>query len=149
MKNRYLNSLAIIAIALFSFGCDGTNPTPDADPTALELQLEALMNNNNSWGLTSGTVTKDGFDVTNQFDGFELNIKEFTYTTQNSLDTAWPGSGNWEFVGENPNKIERSDGVEITVNITGSNLSLSYTVTNVGGKGNGIDGNYVFTLTSN
>ncbi len=148
MKNRHIIQLALIALIAFNFGCE-TKTVDPTDPTDLELQLEALMNNNTAWGLNGGSVVKDGFDVTSQFDGFALSIGEFTYTTQNSLDTAWPSSGNWEFVNDNPNKILRSDGVEITVNITGSKLILSYTVSNIGGKTSGINGNYEFTLTSN
>ncbi len=148
MKNRHIIHLVLIALTAFSFGCE-TKTVDPTDPTALELQLEALMNNNTSWGLNGGSVVKDGFDVTNQFDGFALHIGDFTYTTQNSLNTAWPSSGNWEFENDNPNKILRSDGVEIIVNITASKLILSYTVSNIGGKTSGINGNYEFTLTSN
>jgi len=148
MKNRHIISLLLITLLAFSFGCKPKTVNP-TDPTALKLQLEALMNNNTAWGLTGGTVVKDGFDVTSQFDGFSLSIGNFTYTTQNGLDTAWPSAGNWEFVNDNPNKILRSDGVEITANITASKLILSYTVSNIGGKASGINGNYEFTLTSN
>jgi hypothetical protein len=148
MKNYNIN-LVFIAIALLSIGSyKKKTVTPDT-PTELELQLEALMNNNSSWGLTNGSVIKDGYDVTSQFSGFTLNIGEFTYTTSNGLDTAWPSSGNWEFSNNNPNKVLRSDGVLIDVTLTNGQLTLSFTVANLGGKTSGINGNYEFTLTSN
>ena len=148
MNNKHIISLVLIGLIAFSFGCEPKTVDP-AKSTDLELQLEALMNNNTAWGLNGGTVVKDGFDVSSQFDGFALSIGEFTYTSQNSLNTAWPSAGSWEFINDNPNKILRSDGVEITVNITASKLVLSYTVSNIGGKASGINGNYEFTLTSN
>lgn len=149
MKNRYINLIALIAIVAFSFSCGGDTVDP-VNPSATELQLKSLMNDNASWSVGGGSVVKDGYNVTNQFDGFTIAIGEFTFTTQNGLETAWPSTGTWEFINDNPNKILRSDGVEIEVNIINNDLILTFNVTGIsGGRVKGIDGNYTFTLSSN
>ena len=149
MKNKYINYLILIIIATFSYGCKGTTVDP-TEPTTLELQLEALINNNVSWAVSGGSVVKDGYNVSSQFEGFSLSFGEFTYSTQNGLATAWPSAGIWEFVNDNPNKIIRNDGVEIDVSLINNDLVLSFNVTGVtGGRIKGIDGNYIFTLSSN
>jgi hypothetical protein len=149
MKNKYLIYLALFTITIISVSCKDKNTDPD--PTELEIQLEALMNNNSSWGLNGGSVIKDGYDVSSQFDGFILSIGEFTYATENGLTTAWPTQGTWQFVNENPNKIKRDDGVDVDVTVANNQLTLTFTVTDIGGRGNGIDGvyKYKFNLTSN
>lgn len=147
MKNKYLLYFILSSISVINVGCK--DKITNLEPTALELQITALMNNNSSWGLNGGTVMKDGYEVTSQFDGFVLMIGEFTYTTQNALSTAWPASGTWQFVNENPNKVERGDGVEIDINIANNQLTLKYSVTDIGGKVKGINGVYQFNLTSN
>ena len=149
MKTSYITYLLFIALAIVTFNCKTKTADPDPEPTALELQLESLMNNNTSWGLTGGSVLKDGYDVTSQFSGFTLNIGEFTYTTENGLLTAWPSTGTWQFVNDNPNKVIRGDGVEIDVAIANNQLTLTFSVTGIGGRVKGINGTYTFTLTSN
>jgi len=149
MTNKFIIYLTIIiSTALITQGCKPKSVEPK-EKTALELQLEALMNNGTSWGLNGGTVMKDDYDVTSQFAGFTLTIGEFTYTTQNALATTWPSTGTWQFVNDNPSKVVRDDGIEIDVTPSNGQLKLSFSVTNLGGKITGINGIYEFFLTSN
>jgi len=143
MKNKFI-LYSFLLVFLF-IGCKKPSPTPDL----LQIQLENLKNKNMSWGLVGGSVIKDNYDVTSQFSGFTLTIGEYTYITQNSIASAWPTSGTWQFVNDNPNLVVREDGVEIDVAIANNQLTLSFTVSGIGGRVSGIDGNYVFTLTSN
>ena len=145
MKNRFLIYSFLIVVILT--GCK--KPTPDPTPDPLKIQLENLKNANVSWGIVGGSVVKDGYDVSSQFTGFTLTIGEFTYTTQNSLASAWASSGSWQFNANNPNKIVRDDGVLVEVNLINNVLILTFYVSNIGGRSNGINGNYTFTLTSN
>lgn len=142
--------MALISLSILT-GCPGPEPTPDPDPgpDPKDEQLLALKNNGNSWVISGGGVVKDGYDVTDQFTGFKLDIGEYTYNTQNSLSTAWPSSGNWEFNNGNINSIKRSDGVIISVSFSGSNLSLTFTASgSSGGRIEGLAGDYIFNLVS-
>ncbi len=141
---------ALISLLVLS-GCPGPDPTPDPDPgpDPKDAQLSALKNGGSSWVLSSGGVVKDGFDVSNQFTGFKLNIGEYTYSIQNSLETAWPDSGSWGFNNDNINSIKRDDGVVLSVILGGGNLTLSFTAAgSTGGRIEGLSGDYVFNLVS-
>ena len=142
MKSRSIIYLMIIAYIFVYTGCK--NKTEDPDP--LEVQLEKLMNGNSNWGL--GSVEKDGYDVTADFEGFTLKVGQYTYTTQNSLPTAWPASGTWQFSNNDPNKVLRDENTIVDVNLTATQLVLTFSVSglNTGGRTAGIDGQYVFTL---
>lgn len=131
-------------LAAFNMGCKSKSVDPE--PTDLDKKMEALGNNNVAWTLTGGSVEKDGFDVSSQFDGFTLAFGEFTYETENGLSSAWPAKGTWSFISDNPNKLKRDDGVEMDATISGTVLTLKFNVTNVGGRGAGIDGAYTFIL---
>ena len=142
-----LISISLISL-MATMGCAGGSP--NSAPTATELQLEALKNSGKIWVLGNAAVTKDGFDVSSQFEGFTLKIGEFTYETTNSLASAWASSGQWEFNDNNPNSILRDDGVVIGVVLNGSSLQLNFRVdvSNTGGKISSIDGEYQFNLVS-
>lgn len=147
-KHKKMNTkyIAYIAIIVFSFNCKGNKIDP-VEPTDIELQLASLQNDNKPWSITSGSVTKDGYDVSSQFNGFVLTVGEFTYSTQNGLNSAWPSAGTWEFSNNDPNKIMRDDGVLMNVEFVDNNLILTFSATNVGGRVKGIDGEYEFILS--
>ena len=146
MKNRNIINILFLLIATFSLGCGDRGVDP-GEPTALEIQLELLKNNNKSWSTTSGSVIKDGYDVSSQFSGFALKVDNFTYTTTNGLDSAWPRSGTWEFSNNNPNKIIRDDGVLMDINLLNNELALTFNVSGINGRVKGIDGEYTFILS--
>lgn len=148
MKNlTYILSILLLGLFITFSSCKDDDS--DSTPSELDLQLTALQNGGSNWVLGSGGVLKDGFDVSDQFTGFRLNIGAFTFTTQNSLSGAWPASGTWEFQNDNPNQVLRSDGVLMTVDLSGSNLTLTFNGTgSSGGRTESVDGEYQFRLVS-
>ena len=147
MKN-FKDIFAILIVLSFSFyvGCKNDNGS-DPEPDFLAEKLEELMNGGSSW--TMNSVTKDGYDVSDQFTGFVLTVGEYTYSTQNSLSSAWPSSGTWKFNDTSGTVIKRDDGTLISVSISGTQLTLSFTATGVtGGRKASVDGDYVFVLGS-
>ncbi len=148
-----LSAVFIVTVAVLSIsltGCPGdTGSDPDPDTDLLEEQKNALKNNGTSWVLASGGVVKDGYEVTDQFTEFKLTIGEFTYNTENSIASAWPASGNWEFNNDQGTSVLRDDGVAIGVGLSGTNLTLNFSVTiTSGGRIDGLSGDYIFNLMS-
>lgn len=120
-----------------------------AEPTALDLQLTALQNGGSNWVPSSSGILKDGFDVSDQFQNFTLNFGSFTFSTNNSLSGAWPASGTWEFVNDNPNQLMRSDGVQMTATVSSNVLTLTFMgLGSEGGRMESVDGEYQFRLVS-
>jgi len=149
MIYRFIILAVITSLAIPIGGCS-TETIEDPQPDPLQVQLNALQNGGASWSTVGGSVSKDGFDVSSQFTGFTVNFGEFTYTTQNSVDTAWSGSGTWQFSNNNPNLILRDDGVLIDVNLNGNTLVLRFTVDGTaGGRVAGIAGEFIFALSGN
>lgn len=145
---KYIFSLLFIVLFVIVTGCGEDSPQPVNDP--LNDQLTLLKNDGKGWAATgSSAVIKDGFDVTDQFAGFELNFGDFTFSTINSLPSAWPASGTWEFTDGNQTSITRSDGVVVKTDLSGNALTLTFTSTgNPGGRTKSIDGEFQFKLTS-
>jgi len=87
-------------------------------------------------------------DVTDQFDGFKLVIGDLTYTTTNALPSAWPATGTWSFENESGTLVTRNDGVQITIDASTTSLKLTFSVAGLGNGGriNGVDGEYIFSL---
>lgn len=137
-------NITIIIIAAIGFisGCKSKSE----DPSPQDQQKVLLINDGIAWKL--GTVTKDGLDVTDQFDGFRLTIGDFTYTTVNALSSAWPSEGSWSFANNEGTIVNRSDGVVITVQVSTTSLKLTFNVTGLGsgGRVKGVDGEYTFDL---
>ncbi|MEQ8924616.1 MAG: hypothetical protein RLO81_02320 [Fulvivirga sp.] len=122
----------------------------DSTPSETDQQLITLQNNGTNWVLSSAGVSKDGFDVTSQFTGFKLNIGNKTYTTENGLSPVWEPSGNWDFIDNNPSLILRDGDTQITVSVTSSALTLTFTADAVptGGRVESVSGEYQFHLAS-
>uniref|UniRef100_UPI004049C919 hypothetical protein n=1 Tax=Fulvivirga sp. TaxID=1931237 RepID=UPI004049C919 len=144
---RYLTIIlsGVITIGFLSFmGCKTDDP-PAPSPT--ELRLEEL-NNGSPWVL--GSVIKNDQDVSAEFNNFSLVLSDFTYSTSNSLKTAWPPSGVWQFQDDNPNVMLRDDGTVIKMNIINGQLTLEFTIPEgeLGGKSDGFSGEYIFSLIS-
>lgn len=139
----------VLAFALLSLaGCKDDSDDPKVD--ALNKQLAALQNEGSSWVIgTTGSIMKDDFDVSSQFADFKLTIGNKTYTTQNSLASAWKTSGTWDFQGDNPNRVVRDDGTEISVSISNNTLVLTFTAPgNSNLRSGSIAGTYEFRLVS-
>jgi len=148
MKYRFIILVVVASLLMVLEACNRI--TVDPDPDLLEQQLNALQNNGTSWSTVGGSVTKDGFDVSSQFSSFNLTFGEFTYTSQNSVATAWPGSGTWQFSNNDPNLILRDDGVLINLSLNGDSLLLRFTVDGTaGGRIEGLAGEFTFALSDN
>lgn len=140
---------SVIVLGTFTTFISCKDDDSGSTPTELELQLTALQNGGSDWVLGNNGVLKDGFDVTDQFAGFKLNIGAFTFTTENSLSGAWPESGTWEFQNGNPNQILRDDGVIMTIALSEEDLTVSFQgMGTAGGRTTSVDGEYVFHLMS-
>ena len=122
-------------------GCKKNEETP------LTQQLKLLKNGGSSWVVSS--VIKDTYDVTDQFVGFTISFDDTSYTTTNSLNTAWLATGTWAFQDNNPDLILREDGTSISVSTANNQLVLSFFSSGpIGGRVEGVSGDYVFTLIS-
>jgi hypothetical protein len=137
------SAIAFMSVMLMLSSCSGD----DSDPITPDQQmLTNLKNGGIPWSLVS--VTKDGYDVADEFTGFALLIGDFTYNTQNGVSSAWPASGTWQFYNGNINVMLRNDGVLINSTIVNNQLILKFTVTGVseGGRVEGVDGEYHFVM---
>ena len=117
-KTNYIFSIVILVVVVMLSSCKGKDPGP------LEQMLTDLQNGGSSWVL--GSVVKDGHDVTDQFTGFKLTVGEYTYTTVNGLAPVWEPSGTWAFKNDDPNRVERGDGVVVTVALSSGSLKLTF-----------------------
>ncbi|WP_221412605.1 hypothetical protein, partial [Fulvivirga lutimaris] len=122
----------------------------DSEPTPSEIdeQLTALMNDGSKWVLSNDGVTKDGFDVTSQFEGFKLTIGNKTYITENGLSPVWGTSGFWDFQNDNPNLILRDGDTSISISLSGGNLTMTFMADGAptGGRTASVSGEYQFHL---
>ncbi len=140
---RYLSPVVTVVCCLsllnYLISCND-----DDGPSAEQIRLQE---HSATWAL--GSVTNDGNDVTSQFTGFSLSIDQFSFTTENG-GNAWPTSGTYSFIENDLDRLQRSDGVEITIDaINNDDLSLSFQVSTLpGGRTAGITGNFIFSLVT-
>jgi len=153
--NKVLNIFTLVLVAGMFFisacGDDGGGGTED--PTQQEIATENLVNGN-PWTLTSATGPNG--DVTADYAGTAITFTETTYSISGlpAGENPWTGatSGNWDFVNTTnldiTTPITRADGLEMTANITASQLTLSFTITASGGRVNGIEGDWNFRFAA-
>jgi len=147
MKKLICLVIISISIGIFLDGCK------DDDPTARETTTDALINDNKAWTIDGGTITLDGSDVSDSFTGFQITFTGTTYTSSNGGDI-WPDGVNvtWIFDGTDQadaSTIIRADQVEVQIQVTkGSQLIMTFTVTDTGARRSGLSGNYTFDLKS-
>tara|TARA_B110000503_G_scaffold4105_1_gene5437 strand:- start:617 stop:1021 length:405 start_codon:yes stop_codon:yes gene_type:complete len=131
---------------LISCGDDGDDPVTDdpvTEPTEEENQLESLSAS--AWTMSS--IILDGADVTSNFSGLVLTIKsDKTYSTNGEYDPVWPSSGTFTF-GSDLNTLTRDDGVSMTVSVSETSLSITFTYADAGGRIDALPGDYVFSFT--
>lgn len=146
IKNRFFAVMACIALA--TGGCK--DDSGDSAPSATDSRLTELMNNGVLWTLSSQGVTKDGFDVSDQFAGFKLNIGNKVYNTINGKSPVWETSGSWDFIDNNPNQLLRDGSTQISISLSGGNLALTFMADGVsqGGRSEAVSGEYIFHLVS-
>mgnify|MGYP003957206999 CR=1 FL=1 len=137
---------SIAAMTLISCGDDDDGSVADdpAEQTEEEKQLESLSAS--AWTMSS--ITLDGADATSNFDGLVLTIKsDKTYSTNGSYDPVWPSSGSFTF-GSDINTLTRDDGVSMTISVSETSLTVTFTYADSGGRIDALPGDYVFSFTS-
>ena len=144
LKNLFL--ILLVSFAIISCGEDGDGGgTPTPTPTD-PLDAQAALLNGNWKVKDANSVTKDG-TIVDVFTTMTLNISGGTkdggnYSTSHNEDSGtevWPNSGSWTFQGGDKNKLQRNDGVVMSISVTESTLRTSFTV-----SGGIKDGNWVF-----
>ena len=140
---KSLSFVALTLIAGFFIGsCKDKTDPPKSDE---ELRIAEL---DGTWVLDAGSnvVTVAGGDVSTDWAGFSLNLNEKNYTANGSDDLlVWPASGSWDF-GSDVNKLVRNDGIEMSISVTETALSIQFDYSAAGGRLNGIEGTWVFKL---
>ena len=146
MKTLIRYSYIVLFLLLISCGEDGDGGgTPTPTPTD-PLDAQAALLNGNWKVKDANSVTKDG-TIVDVFTTMTLNISGGTkdggnYSTSHNEDSGtevWPNSGSWTFQGGDKNKLQRNDGVVMSISVTESTLRTSFTV-----SGGIKDGNWVF-----
>ena len=146
MKTLIRYSYIVLSLLLISCGEDGDGgDTPTPTPTD-PLDAQAALLNGNWTVKDANSVTKDG-TIVDVFTTMTLNISGGTkdggnYSTSHNEDSGtevWPNSGSWTFQGGDKNKLQRNDGVVMSISVTESTLRTSFTV-----SGGIKDGNWVF-----
>lgn len=145
---KYLTFSLFAALIVFAScgGDDDDDDNNDTGPDAIDLVVEDLISA--SWVLTEGGATLDNVGVEG-WEGFTLTVtgdrNSLSYGTGNSADVAvWPTGGTWEFIGDDGRKVERSDGIEIDVTVSDTNLTLGFDI--VAGRVKGIEGRWSFNM---
>ncbi len=146
LKKFVFFTFSLSALMLMSCGDDDDAASVTDDPveqTEEEKQLESLSAS--AW--TMSGVTLDGADVDANFLGLVLTIKaDKTYSTNGSYDPVWPSSGTFTF-GSDINTLTRDDGVSMTIAVSETSLTITFTYSDSGGRIDGLPGDYVFSFT--
>ncbi len=156
MQKLLFSFLTLSALILAFSSCKKSGDDPEPQKSPRELAIEALTNGSaQAWGVAGGgSVSRDGRSETNIYQSFEIefaaNQNSKTYTTTNANDL-FDGSGNWDFVGENLDKIiltgtRPAAGNEISFTRSGNDLRLQFTIPVPGARTEAVAGNYVFNL---
>lgn len=151
--NKYLLS-TIIPILIFTFqSCDESDPKPEIQqPTNQEEFTLQLSSQDDGWTTDNGgSVTLDGMnDATDEWTGFKLSFNNFNYSTVGGKDGVWPSSGTWKYAkADRTDEILRDDGVLMYANVSGSSLTLRFTISSdysSGGRNEALGGEYTFVL---
>jgi len=136
-------SVVLLLGFLVVIGCKDNTPPPKTD---VQIQTEKLSK---TWVVqqTASAVTISGTDVSSAWSSFTLTISDGSYST-NGADNVlvWPSSGTWDFATGDVSTVVRDDGVQVSVSVTDSSLTLSFNFSSTGGRLTGIDGNWIFIM---
>lgn len=137
-----IGALMVLVITSCGGGGDDTPTPPEETPQEI---AQALLEAN--WTIASGgSITLDGGDVSNRYDGFALDIDDGTFTTTNAGDL-FPATGTWSWVGTTDNQVTTGNGKSITITeLTSTRIVFSFQKTN-GNVAAGVPGSYIVTLT--
>lgn len=151
--SNLLAALVFASLVIFmSCGGGGSDPAP----TPEEIAAENLVGK--TWTVNSSSITFDGGVPDGTWTSFTLSFSGDatggTYSTSGVPDgfaDVWPSSGSWDFITNSSNAvtgIDRGD-VEMTVTLSETSLSLTFTVPNPNNRTAGLyDAPWVFTFTA-
>jgi hypothetical protein len=141
---RIILLIAVGCIAMLIISC---SKSKDPGINDLQAQVNAKLQKQ-TW--KTGSVTREGVDITADYTDFTLTFGKETYTTTNG-SLAWPASGTWNLETGSLTKItiDGDRSVSITLSDDGKNLSLSFTIENsvyTDGRAKSLEGGYEFKL---
>lgn len=147
---NYLTILSFLSIVVL-ISCGGGGDDGPTDPVKTPEQLQAEKIVGKTWKATgtNAGVTLDGVAAP-AWAGFTLNFTgnenggNFT-TTNSQSPLVWPATGTWRFQ-NGVTTVLRSDGVQMTLNVTDTELTLSFTIVDPSGRVEGVGGAYVFRI---
>jgi hypothetical protein len=144
MSIKQTTIIAVVLLFLSISACKNNDPVA---PDIFDRQVTLLENNGKPWVSAGGSVVKDGFDVSDQFEGFQLTFSGNNFTTTNSLPNVWPSESAWAFHNDDIDVIERADGVLMTITLSANTLEVKFTdPQGSSGRFRGVPGDYVFVL---
>ena len=131
----------LIVLSLAACGSGGDDPAPSKKD-----EVKAILVST-TWKLQS--VTVDGTDQTDIYEGMTLKFTSLTYTTTNGMPV-WKASGAWTFTNDTATSFQRDDGVEVDILLATENslkLGLLWDKTTLGsGRLESVAGDHVFTF---
>lgn len=160
-KLNYLLSAIVLSGVLFTVGCGGDD-APGITPEQAVLNKLAK-----TWTISSVSFENSTSTYADDFAGFTMTLTDAKgYTTTNSPDfgpfSQNSSSGSWDFVTPPTDptvssfKVTRAaDGLEITIAISDTTMSLTFNFTDDDGDGvhdgreEAVTGAWVFDFTSN
>jgi len=156
MNNNLLKTLpasfTLLSLVIMLVACGGSDPEPP--PSEAEKVTAMLISGDGKWTPpTTGGVTVDGTDVTNDlFAGFSITFQDGTYTTTGT-SPVWPAQDTWRFKDETAKVIIRGvDEKEMTITeLSNSQVKLTLywpATTTSNGRQHSLKGLHVFTLNN-
>ncbi|MDH5366145.1 MAG: hypothetical protein OEW67_04110 [Cyclobacteriaceae bacterium] len=146
MKNTKILFATILVLSFAAItSCKEDTTAPDPKQQVIDALSKA-------W--TVNSVTLDNQDVSADWNSFTLtfdNTQAYITTSPSYKSTLiWPLTGSYTFPNiENPRVILRNDGVLIFVsNLTDNSLQLIFSITNTGGRTEGLTGEWIFDMGS-
>jgi hypothetical protein len=152
---NWILSIGIIAGLTLYASCGGTDPVPPVvEDTPQDIARANLSKN---WGLgTSGSIRRDGQDVTDDFSGFTISFTESGSYTASGGGDVWPdGSGTWSFTGTDTNDASSITigGDNVEINVASTSLLLQFNIAEdgagIGARVSGINGDWEFSMVTN
>ena len=144
MRSKLSFAIALLAFGVIFSACKKDDPPAKTDE---QIQLEKLTG---TWAVPSpaaaNTVTIQGNDVTADWSSFKITFSDGNFTTvgNDAAPEVWPSSGTWSFASGDVNTLQRGDGVDISVNVSESSLTMTFNYTAPGGRLNGVEGDWQF-----
>lgn len=137
-----LASIIVLSVASCGGGEDEDPEVPEETPQEI---AQALLENN--WTIADGgSITLDGSNISDRYDGFGMNVGNLSFTTTNA-GNLFPATGTWQWVGTSDNSVTTGNGKEITITqLSTTRFIFTFQKTDQNAVA-GVPGSYVVTLT--